>query len=256
MMCSPEPTAWRARLRSPPWHSDSPRAAATGAPHPVDPADAGAEAALDQLRVLPAQGRRLRGRAVGRHPPARAGAARLRVGHLRRRRHHPGPHRAGHRADRPRDHADAAGPPHLRGRLRARSCARSSASMPRRGSATSSPCAATRRATSAGSGSPHPEGLDHADELVALVRALGDFTVGRRGLPRRAPGVPELRPRRRGAGAQGAMPVRASRSPRWSSTPTPTCGCATRVAARRDLPITPGLMPVTNLAPDRTDVRS
>ena len=79
-----------------------------------------------------------------------SGCTRLRVGHLRRGRHHPGPHRAGHRADRPRDHADPAGPPHLRGRLGGASCARSSGSTPPRACATSSPCAATRPATSAG----------------------------------------------------------------------------------------------------------
>jgi methylenetetrahydrofolate reductase (NADPH) len=62
---------------------------------------------------------------------------------------------------------------------RGRNCVRSSARMPRPGSATSSPCAVTRPATCGGQWTPHPEGgLDHADQLVALIRGLGDFTVG------------------------------------------------------------------------------
>ena len=130
------------------------------------------------------------------------------------------------------------------------------ASMPRAGSATSSPCAATRRATSAASGSPTPRASTTPTDLVALVRALGDFTVGRRGLPRRAPGS------------------------RRASTTTSRCWCARRdagasfaitqmvfdadsylrlrdaVAARRDLPITPGPDAGDQPAPDRPDVRS
>ena len=29
-----------------------------------------------------------------------------------------------------------------------------------------------------GEWTPHPEGLDHADQLVALISHLGDFTIG------------------------------------------------------------------------------
>ena len=118
----PEPTAWP--LGYPHRHGAPWRRGTARAPRGVHPRTSGRDAAVDQLRVLPAQGRRVRGGAVARDPPARAGAPRVRVGHLRRRGHHPGPHRAGHEADRPRDLADPAGPPHLRRRLGAPGCAR------------------------------------------------------------------------------------------------------------------------------------
>ena len=91
----------------------------------------------------------------------------------------------------------------------------------------------------------HPEGLNHATDLVGLVRGLGDFTVG-------VAAFPDVHPA--SAGFEHDVEV-------WSARPMPGASFAITqmvfdadsylrlrdaVAARRDLPITPGLMPVTN----------
>ena len=97
-----------------------------------------------------------------------------------------------------------------------------------------------------GQWTPHPEGLDHADQLVALIRGLGDFTVGVAAFPDVHPDSPDLGHdvdvlvRKADAGASFAvtqMVFDADSYLRFRDL----------VAARRDLTITPGLMPVTNL---------
>ena len=94
---------------------------------------------------------------------------------------------------------------------------------------------------------PHPDGLEHADDLVRLVRALGTFTVGVAAFPDVHPESPDLGHdvetlvRKADAGAEFAVTQRVF-----------DAGTSLRlrdeVAARRDLPIVPGLMPVTNFA--------
>ncbi|CAA9314488.1 MAG: 5,10-methylenetetrahydrofolate reductase, partial [uncultured Frankineae bacterium] len=64
------------------------------------------------LRVLPGEDRRGRAPAVDGHPAARAAAARLRVGDVRRGRLDPRPHHRHDRAHRDRHHARAARAPH------------------------------------------------------------------------------------------------------------------------------------------------
>jgi methylenetetrahydrofolate reductase (NADPH) len=101
-----------------------------------------------------------------------------------------------------------------------------------------------------GPGSPwsaHPEGLDHADELVALVRSLGTFTVGVAAFPDRHPESPSLDHdadvlvRKADAGAEFAVSQFVFDADAWVRL-------RDRVVARgRDLPIIPGLMPVTNV---------
>ena len=93
---------------------------------------------------------------------------------------------------------------------------------------------------------PHPEGLDHAEQLVALVRGLGDFTVGVAAFPDVHPDSPDLDHdvevlvRKADAGASFAVTQMVFDTESYLRL-------RDRVAARRDLPITPGLMPVTNL---------
>lgn len=93
----------------------------------------------------------------------------------------------------------------------------------------------------------HPEGLDHADELVALIRELGPFTVGVAAFPDRHPESPSLDHdadvlvRKAEAGAAFAIT-------QFFFTREAYAALRDRVVARGcDLPIVPGLMPVTNV---------
>ena len=92
---------------------------------------------------------------------------------------------------------------------------------------------------------PHPGGLDHAEDLVALVRGLGDFTVGVAAFPDVHPESPDLAHdvevlvRKRAAGASFAVTQMVFDADSYLRL-------RDAVAARCDLPITPGLMPVTS----------
>ncbi|MDO5501700.1 MAG: methylenetetrahydrofolate reductase [NAD(P)H] [Actinomycetia bacterium] len=92
----------------------------------------------------------------------------------------------------------------------------------------------------------HPGGLDHADQLVSLVRSLGDFVVGVAAFPDVHPESRDLDEdvetliRKCDAGATFAVTQMVFDAESYVRL-------RDRVAARRDLPITPGLMPVTNL---------
>lgn len=93
---------------------------------------------------------------------------------------------------------------------------------------------------------PHPEGLNHATDLVELVRTLGDFTIGVAAFPDVHPSSPslehdvEVMVRKADAGASFAITQMVFDADSYLRL-------RDRVAARRDLPITPGLMPVTNV---------
>ena len=92
----------------------------------------------------------------------------------------------------------------------------------------------------------HPEGLNHAEDLVGLIRGLGDFTIGVAAFPDVHPSSPSLEHdidvlvRKADAGASFAVTQMVFDADSYLRL-------RDRVAALRDLPITPGLMPVTNL---------
>lgn len=92
----------------------------------------------------------------------------------------------------------------------------------------------------------HPQGLDHADELVALVASLGSFTVGVAAFPDKHPesfsiqDEVEALVRKADAGASFAITQMVTDVDTYLRL-------RDLVAARgRNLPIVPGLMPVTH----------
>ena len=93
----------------------------------------------------------------------------------------------------------------------------------------------------------HSEGLDHAEELVELVRSLGAFTVGVAAFPDQHPESADLDAdadvlvRKADAGAEYAIT-------QFFFTTAAYLALRDRMVARgHDLPIIPGLMPVTNV---------
>lgn len=93
----------------------------------------------------------------------------------------------------------------------------------------------------------HPQGLSHADQLVSLIRSLGSFTVGVAAFPDVHPESTDLAQdvdtlvRKADAGAQFAITQMVFDADTYLRL-------RDAVDARRDLPIVPGLMPVTNFA--------
>ena len=91
----------------------------------------------------------------------------------------------------------------------------------------------------------HPEGLNHAEDLVRLVRGLGQFTVG-------VAAFPDVHPESEGFDQDVEVLVRKADAGATFAITQMVFDADTylrlrdAVAARRDLPITPGLMPVTN----------
>lgn len=100
-----------------------------------------------------------------------------------------------------------------------------------------------------GPGTPwtaHPEGLDHAEDLVRLIRSLGDFTVGVAAFPDKHPEAPSLDvdadvlARKFDAGAEFAVT-------QFVFDVVGYARLRDLVAARGHTePIVPGLMPVTS----------
>jgi methylenetetrahydrofolate reductase (NADPH) len=93
----------------------------------------------------------------------------------------------------------------------------------------------------------HPEGLDHAVELVRLVRSLGDFSVGVAAFPEKHPEAVDLDADARvlaakaEAGAEFAVTQFFFRADDYFSL------VARAEALGCDIPIIPGIMPITNL---------
>ncbi len=95
---------------------------------------------------------------------------------------------------------------------------------------------------------PHPGGLDRAVDLVRLVKSLGDFDIGVAAFPEGHPEAADL-----DADAQ-VLAAKADAGADFAVTqlffrPEDYLGLVDRVRARGcDIPVVPGIMPITNLS--------
>ncbi|MDQ4084942.1 MAG: methylenetetrahydrofolate reductase [NAD(P)H] [Actinomycetota bacterium] len=93
----------------------------------------------------------------------------------------------------------------------------------------------------------HPEGLDHAVELVRLLRELGDFSVGVAAFPEKHPEAVDLETDAKvlAAKAQAGAEFAVTQ---FFFRPEDYFGLVERATAVGcDIPIIPGIMPITNL---------
>ena len=160
------------------------------------------------LRAVPAARRGAGRRVLGLHPPAGAAGAGIRLGHLRRRRQHPGAHArdgGAHRRARPASCRPPISPASARP---ARRWTRWRAATGTPASATSSRCAATCPA--AAGMQPHPGGYAYAADLVAGLKRVADFEISVAAYPETHPDGAERRRRPRQPQAQ----ARCRRDPR------------------------------------------
>ena len=182
----PEPTAWRwATLTAMAHHGGASTARAPRGRSPACSPRRGRRSASSSSRPRTTSPRPRSGTPSGTLERVRPD---VRVGHLRRRRHHPGPHRAGHRADRPRDDADPAGPPHLRRRLASPQLRQVVGPVCRGGvrnilALRGDPPGNVRRRVGRPPRGPQPR----RPSSSRLIRDAGRLHHRRRGVPRRAP---------------------------------------------------------------------
>jgi len=93
----------------------------------------------------------------------------------------------------------------------------------------------------------HPEGLDHAVDLVTMLRQLGDFSVGVAAFPEKHPEAVDL------AADAEVLAAKAEAGADFAVTqfffrPDDYFGLVERVrAVGCEIPIIPGIMPITNL---------
>ncbi|MBA2697849.1 MAG: methylenetetrahydrofolate reductase [NAD(P)H] [Nocardioidaceae bacterium] len=93
----------------------------------------------------------------------------------------------------------------------------------------------------------HPDGLDHADELVALVRSLGDFSVGVAAFPGGHPEAADLDADARVLTAKARAGADFAVTQLFFET-EPYVALVRRVEALGcPIPIIPGIMPITDL---------
>jgi len=94
---------------------------------------------------------------------------------------------------------------------------------------------------------PHPQGLRHADELVRLLRELGDFCVGVAAHPEGHPEAPDLDTDAKYLAGKAAAGADFAVT-QFFFDAVDYVGLVDRVAAYGShIPIIPGIMPVTNV---------